>query len=523
MQPLTHEQLGLIAVHLALTFPVWVRRRKTSYKFVDDTTIRQRQSVDFHLLPRDKFPAKAQPRAGQTIYVPLWIGDKSPLVKFSVVDECGTALSLLNADESTRIAVDGVSAIVRGLNAGRGDEGVDPDAQREALKEIFTAPRDRAEQLAKEALAIGSSLDGALRVHNIYRSLVLELATGLLMLVPITYTPGADRVLKMEHDSPQAWDSVRSKYVVSRVALRVLASLSLVDKHQGFHDLPIGWAQSTHLEFEPPEDVNLGVARLDCEQWDARRSEPLYVARRQVVSGQPAVDLDVRPRVEMDPHEPDDAKRNEMLKNLLAARQDKAEVLLRLGPSISNVVTPSVIASVATVAVLWLALARLGDLDGETSAALLLLFPATAAAFLARPGEHAFATRLLKGVRWSAALVAVCAVVTVGVISGGLIRPEPPPRDRATMVCRSLAPVSPDGTRQRLTRARLVRCRERRRAPVQPPVRAAARMTVMWAAITASVITFTMAIAMVLTHVKVRRRRKASPEMSLDGVPLSSR
>ncbi|MGH2968855.1 MAG: hypothetical protein ACRDK0_07300, partial [Solirubrobacteraceae bacterium] len=53
---------------------------------------------------------------------------------------------------------------------------------------------------------------------------------------------------------------------------------------------------------------------------------------------------------------------------------------------------------------------RLAQLDGQTTSAILLVIPALLFGYLARPGEHAIATRLLVGVRLLGLIAAVAAV-----------------------------------------------------------------------------------------------------------------
>lgn len=61
-------------------------------------------------------------------------------------------------------------------------------------------------------------------------------------------------------------------------------------------------------------------------------------------------------------------------------------------------------------ALLWVASEHLASLDRQTFSAVLLVFPAILAAYLLRPGEHAFARRLLVGVRLCGLGVAICSV-----------------------------------------------------------------------------------------------------------------
>lgn len=504
MDELTRERLGIITVHLALTFPVWICRRKTSFAFVDDTTVHRRQSVDF-VLPHPQDFGSAYPTLGETLYVPLSIRDRASLVKFSIVDEEGTTLPLIRHADSAELAAYGFSALADGLNSQLGRPKGDAREQRRLLKQAFSA--SNGAQLLEQAAGTGAPLnilraDG--EMGGVYDALMRELAVGVLMIVPIVYEPGVHRIVKMEHDAPMAWESESSKYAASRVGQRVLASLSLKDKATGVSGLDIGWARSTHVEFDSPEQVDLSTALMRCKQWDATVQNHVEVDLGPTDPGQPAVDICVQPRVEVDPRDPDDGRRRQMLRDLLLSRQDTARVRWYLRPSISSVTIPAAIASVATTAVLWMVHYRLGELDGETSVSLLLLFPAVAAVLFARPGEHAYATRLLKGVRWSAAIVAACALVAIAAISGGFIRNDGASGGSAVIECETR---SVTGDPVRAVRARSLDCVEHRRRASEPQVRDDTRTVVTWVTRIATLVTIVIVLAMFLTYGNVRRRR----------------
>lgn len=434
--PPSPETLGIIAAHLAMTFPVWVSRRKTTFSFVDDMTIRQHQSVDFQFPLADQFPHEAQPQRGQLIFVPISTGDKrSPLLNFDLYDADGRSLTLLNANDTAGLAARGMNAMVNGLIDERSVSGVEPDSQLDTLRKIASYSPDEAVRLADRELSAGTPLGRILAREDTYRSLVEELADSYLMLVPLAYDPGANMLVKWCYDGPSDWHSFSPRYPFKRLAVSLWSAIGVADKRHGFSGLSIGWAQSTHIAIEPPEGVNLGVARLDCQQWDSRSRRRVFIRGRRMVFGSHAVDLHVGPRCDFDKHDPDPDNRQRALENMLAARSDSARVVLRLRPSTATLIIPSVLASLATVAALWLAFFQLPRLDGQASAALLLLFPATVAAFLSRSGEHGYATRLLQGVRWSVATVAVCALAAVGVIAGGLVREQSDGRSHATVRC----------------------------------------------------------------------------------------
>lgn len=139
---LERERLGQFAVQLAIRFPERVRRRRFAIDYVDDTTIRQRMSVDF-MLPRPEwFWSYRPPRAGETIYVPLHLPRKETLTNFSVVDEDGKPLSTLITQENGAYAVAGLFPFAR-QHAARHHPMPDADL-RTAIEEIvMTRQRPR--------------------------------------------------------------------------------------------------------------------------------------------------------------------------------------------------------------------------------------------------------------------------------------------------------------------------------------------------------------------------------------------
>jgi hypothetical protein len=146
--PLTDDpaHLGFIAVDLASSFPQWVRRRKTTYRFLDEATVALRRSVDLVLPDIDWF-AGQPPREGQTIYIPLDIFKKETLAGFSVFDQEGRPVSVLNTHENGVLSTEGFSVLV--------DRYAPPPAGRfrEALRGVIIAPTEDEG---------GEALDGAM-------------------------------------------------------------------------------------------------------------------------------------------------------------------------------------------------------------------------------------------------------------------------------------------------------------------------------------------------------------------------
>jgi hypothetical protein len=202
-QVLDKEDLGVIAVQLALYLPQWVRRRRFIIDYVDDTTIHQRMSVDFVLPEADWFWSPTRLEPGTKIYVPLTIALKDTLDQFTAYDEGGRRLSMLPTADNGALAVAGLLPIVRGA-AGR---LADLATLERHLGDIVFARKTPDHDPIEEVLQ--PKLDGELRailpVQDEVRSLLRDLARGFLMLVPVTYEPGVDRLLKAEWDFPNYW------------------------------------------------------------------------------------------------------------------------------------------------------------------------------------------------------------------------------------------------------------------------------------------------------------------------------
>jgi hypothetical protein len=84
-----------------------------------------------------------------------------------------------------------------------------------------------------------------------------------------------------------------------------------------------------------------------------------------------------------------------------------------------------------TAAILIVFATRLSELDGQTSAAVLLLVPAVVSAYLSRAGEHPFATRMLTGVRFLALAGGTLAVILSAMIGAGFMKLETAPTPKS--------------------------------------------------------------------------------------------
>lgn len=422
---LDKEDLGVIAVQLALHFVVWVRRRRFIVSYIDDTTIHQRMSVDFALPEPDWFWSTTSPSPGQTIYVPLHIPVKETLDQFSVFDEGGRRLSMLATAENGAIAVAGLVPPVRGL----APEATSTEDIEKALRAIVMAPKrpdyDPVVCVYEKELADGV-LTKVLTRDDEIRAVVRDLASGFLMLVPVSYQPGEDRVLKAEWDVPNYWHGRREGrrlYRLGRRVLSCLASIGWSDKRQLIPELQIGWGRSTHVEVVAPPDVSMASAALRSVQYAAPGTSKTAV---RTVFNKPRTTINIAPRVEYDPYEKDAKKREAVATAALQCRRDEASLELRFRSPPAGVLVAATTAAAMLTSLVWVASEHLDTLDRQTFSAVLLVFPAILAVYLLRPGEHDFARRLLTGVRLCGLGVAVCSIAVAAILGVATLTREKP-------------------------------------------------------------------------------------------------
>jgi hypothetical protein len=407
--PLTDDvsQLGFIAIDLAASFPQWVRRRKTSFRFLDERTVQLRRSVDL-VLPDIAWFAGTPPRPGQTIYIPLDIFKKETLAGFSVSDQDGRPVSILNTHENGTLSTAGFSALI-----DRNAAPQERDSFRATIQGIVFAATEAAGQRAYQT-GINRGLHDVLPAGTQYEALLEDLQRGFLLLVPVTYEPDANHIFKIDWSAPYTW----SKPGFGGTLRSAAASLGLVDKELDFTELPIGFAHGTHFEFHAPESVRNLETVLDVDQHDPSRGR-VRLPRRRVVYSKPQANVNVSVRNTRD---------------LVECRSDLAAVTVKLRPRRGGTFLAIVVVAWLVALVLAAIASRLGQLDAQTSVAVVLVLPAVLAAYLAREGEHAIASRLRAGVRFFGLVIAAIAFAAAIIIGVGQLR-EPGRSPPMTINC----------------------------------------------------------------------------------------
>jgi hypothetical protein len=356
---LNRERRGQIAVQLALRFPEWVRRRRFTIEFVDDTTFRQRMSVDFMLPHPDWFWAEEPPEEGEVLYVPLHLPRKDTLTNFSVSDESGTRLSTLTTDENGGLATAGLLPVARQLASER--YPIDDDELRGSIERIVMATKSAEHDPVTEVLnpSLAGVLGKIFSAEDEAKALLRDLADGFLLLVPIEYRHERDRVVKLEWELPNFWHGRTNQNRVLLYLQSFLASIAWADKRQNIPDLQLGWARSTHIEVVAPDDVELTAASLNVVQYDPALRGPVGVDALRVAYDRPRLNLNTSIRVAFDPDTPDEADQDVVL-----ARGDTGSVDVLMRTPAAGVLVAALVASAITSVLLWIVAGRLTELDG---------------------------------------------------------------------------------------------------------------------------------------------------------------
>jgi hypothetical protein len=431
MQPaLTEDQLGNVAVRLALSFPEWLQRRVEHVSYLDQRTVRQAEGVMFQWPQPEFFAEGARPEPGQMVYVPLDLLTKEPLAGLEGTRPDGSPFPILPFERTARLASAGITAFVWG-EAKKHKQSLG----RESLQ-IIDAIVTSAPAIATALLDVitneHSELGKALPLHTEVRGLLEELATSVLLLAPAVYEPGEEVVYRY------GYCRVLPKRPERR-RLRIMLGLADIDvEHQG---LSLGWGKTYHFEVDAPAGVRLSRARL-YGTYACGPGEPVTALIAEDGEG-PLVDLHALRPIDAafktaDPEKP--PYRPPLLPTipasatpaqlLLAARQGKAtstdrsdngyaEIRFRVEPF--GTFLAAMVISVLTALLLLVARTRLPELDGQISSALLLALPIVTLGYLTSAGEHSFATRLLGGIRAMALAVGVLSLLVAAVLSGGFL------------------------------------------------------------------------------------------------------
>jgi hypothetical protein len=445
---LSESQLGVIAVTLALGFPSWIQRRVEHVRYLDDITVQQSGGVMLRWPERDFFSAGARPRAGQLIYVPLDLLTKASLVSLEGTRPDGSPAPILPFGRAATLASVGITTLVWARSQEERGRGLE-DVSVRIMDAVVRSPAPLANAVLGPLADSTSELGVVLGERNELRGLLEELAESVLMLAPAIYEPGAEVVYRYSYCKPLPWENKGRR--------RLAAMFGYSDARGGYRGLSLGRSASYHLEIEAPAEVDLVRARL----YGSYVREPGKDPVRALIGEDgesPVIDLHARRPTEQvfktgDPERPlvrppvlpivsgpqttaDALAIAEQGTPTPVDRSDRGYATFRFRPDPMGTFLATTVVSFLTALLLVTARTRLPELDGQISSALLLALPLLALGYLTRPGEHSFATRLLRGIRGAALLVGVCSLLVAAVLGGGFIHA---PRSPApTYVCAPL-------------------------------------------------------------------------------------
>jgi hypothetical protein len=191
-------------------------------------------------------------------------------------------------------------------------------------------------------------------------ALLQDLAGGFLMLVPVEYRPGQDRLLKAEWDIPNYWHGKPGADAFRRHAQSALASLGWISKPQSIPGLPIGWAPSTHVEVVAPEDVDVMSVTLDARQYRPASND--VAQSRRTIYNKPRTVVNVSPLVSFARTPGPDEERD-----ILKARSDEATVEVRFRTPPHGVIMAATAVAVPLTILVWFAAANLGTVIARRS------------------------------------------------------------------------------------------------------------------------------------------------------------
>jgi hypothetical protein len=503
---LSDDQLAIIAVRLALSFPQWVERRVEHVAYLDDTTVRQRESITLRWPDPEFFTDQARPQAGQMIYVPLDVLKKRPLIEVDVAKPDGSTFPILSTRRNGELSASGLTTAIWQLSEDtRAGQGLQDEASFKVIAAGVKSPRSQAIKVLGALDDPATELAQVLNQPDEIRGLLRELGSNFLLLAPAVYEPGVETVLKYSYSQPLPW-----KFSGRNIA----ATFGLADFRSDLTRLALGYAESFHIEIEAPDEVRLARARLFGSYMNSTNTGRVNVAIDED-GDNPVVDLHAKrpfaatlelaeayrkkpwykrlvtrkPGVAPLPADPLEAAAASQPTPVVRSDRGFAQVTFR--PRVSGPFIAAVVTSVLTSILLIGARTRLPELDGQVGSAVLLALPVLAAGYLTRAGEHAFATRLLLGVRGGSLVVGICSLLVAGILGGGFIDKGQPSPTRTT--------CTPAITDQRFSRAQELDCIISPPRPPEAKVSAGVRRVVDAATLVAVVISAILFLGLLRT------------------------
>lgn len=374
---------GAIHRHLVLDVQTWVHRRVERIRFIDDTAISRKVSIDYDLRSSPLWPViKEQSRQDVDFMLPAAILRKWPLTSFSLTDSGGQSRRVLQRREYSEHA----SAMIGDALRGRAPNAARPRLDEETKLLVGENWRESHHALARMRSEIQGheNPEGSRLLSDVvFRFLSEELTRNFILFTPVRLPTEAAGVLKLEYVAPLIWESVN------------------VPKRLGWHPhlfsfqiASAGQAASYHVEVEAPEGLELKRAAL-LRQGQADAVTEVWGRKSRIhlnTTDQPrfvnySLDVQLQPQ------------RRGILRSALAG---------------------SAFTFGAVLVLLLLRNRLLGDsVDTSAVAAIVFSVPAIVLILVNRTSEHGLAERLLIGVRSVTAVSFLSALVATAIIVFG--------------------------------------------------------------------------------------------------------
>lgn len=402
-----HVASAEYAVRLAMSRQ-WVSRRVETFTFIDANTVRRRMSVDLTLRP------SARLGPDNTVLVPLMLLVKRDLRNLDVRGPSDEPLPVLNTSQNGEVAVTGLAAVLRGLVGHLCEGHSDKVVEESALGEVVF-DETGAGGIADRHLADGGALNKQLRhiedrdLRAPVEDLVRDLEGSSMLLVPLSYTPGARVICKVSYDAAIQPLSAPTLARLYTRANRIVSGFGVAGRVEYFDNLAVGLGQSYHAEAIPPRDAYVAEAAL--------------TVRR---AGAPEDDEPILDNHAFRPH----------LRAQVKARGDTGKLSLIIHARRQELIVPLAFSSALIALVLAFFPSHVYRLNPETFAAVLLV-PFALSAYYIRSQENSYVTGMLLGARCVAALPLLAAIYALTLTALGVV----PPRKDATLSSRFLVEI----------------------------------------------------------------------------------
>lgn len=392
--------------------------------------------------PERFFQKDIAPGVGELIYVPLDLLTKDPLTGLDGTRPDGSPLPIVPFGRSAALAAAGITSLVWGQSLSRRKRNIKP-ATAELLDAIVSGPPELASHLLASALRDPhTELAAILPTHDPVRGLLEELATNVMLLVPAPYEPGKEIVYRYTCCRPIEKGVTAPRRDLRSLALwfdrQVAPLLGFADLSVKHPELSLGWSHSYHFEVDAPGEVRIprgqlfgkyaaeDTTHLIAETGDApiialHARRPTLAAFADAEATTPTTPPPILPKLPEPITTAGALQATKDAKPTPTNRSDQgyAKIWFRLDPF--GTFLAATVVSVLTALLLLVAITRLPELDGQTSAALLLALPILTLGYLTRPGEHSIATRLLSAIRPMSLTVGICSLIIAGIIAGGFV------------------------------------------------------------------------------------------------------